>query len=38
VEQALEELRRDHPGNPEAGLLLALYQKAVRNTREARGK
>jgi len=38
VEQILGDLRRSRKGNPEVGLLVALYQKAVRNAREARAK
>lgn len=36
MEQALADLQRTHMGNPEAGLLLALYQKALKNAREAK--
>jgi hypothetical protein len=36
VEKLLAELKQDRPGNPEAALLVALYRKAVRNSREAR--
>lgn len=35
VEQALGELQANHPGSQEAKLLVALYQKAIRNAREA---
>lgn len=38
VEQALSDLQKSRPGNPEVGLLVALYQKAVRNAREGNGR
>lgn len=37
VEQALADLQRTRPGSQEVGLLSALYQKALRNAREAKG-
>ena len=36
VERLMAELQQERRGNPEAGLLVALYRKAVRNAREAR--
>lgn len=36
VEKLLVDLKQERPGNPEAGLLVALYRKAVKNAREAR--
>lgn len=35
IEQILGELKATRPGNPEVGLLVALYQKALKNVREA---
>lgn len=37
VEQLLTDLRRARPGDMEIGLLVTLYQKAIRNARESRG-
>lgn len=34
VERAMADLQQERRGNPEAGLLVALYRKAVRNARE----
>lgn len=36
VERLIGELQREHPKQPEAGLLVALYKKALRNAREGR--
>ena len=36
VERVMADLQQERRGNPEAGLLVALYRKAVRNAREAR--
>ena len=36
VERAMADLQQERRGNPEAGLLVALYRKAVRNARESR--
>jgi hypothetical protein len=38
VEQVLGDLQRNRRGNPEAGLMVALYQRAVKNAREAKAK
>ena len=35
VEQVLRDLQRARPGDMEVGLLVALYQKAIRNARES---
>ncbi|WIM04925.1 MAG: hypothetical protein OHM77_09460 [Candidatus Nitricoxidivorans perseverans] len=37
VEQVLGDLQRARPGSQEVGLLVALYQKALKNAREAKG-
>ena len=37
VEQVLRDLQQARPGDAEVALLVALYQKAVKNAREARG-
>lgn len=37
VEQVLKDLQLARPGDAEVGLLVALYQKALKNAREARG-
>lgn len=36
VEKVLGDLQHDWPNNPEAALLISLYRKAVKNTRESR--
>lgn len=38
VEQVLKDLQQAHPDNAEVGIVVALYQKAMKNAREARGK
>ena len=38
VEQVLGDLQKNRRGNPEAGLMVALYQRAVKNAREAKAK
>lgn len=35
VDQAIEDLRASRPGDPQAKLLVALYQRAVRNAKQA---
>ena len=37
VEQVLRDLQQTRPGDTEVGLLVALYQKALKNAREAHG-
>ena len=36
VERVLGDLRQDQPKNPEAALLIALYKKAIKNSRESK--
>lgn len=38
VEQTLTELQRGRQGDPEVGLVVSLYQKAIRNARESRAQ
>ncbi len=38
VEQILGRLQRSRPGNPEVGLIVALYRKSVKNAREANSR
>ena len=38
VEQVLGNLQKNRRGNPEVGLMVALYRKAVKNAREAKEK
>jgi hypothetical protein len=36
VERVLGDLQQDRPGNPEAALLISLYRKAIKNSRESK--
>lgn len=38
VEQVLVDLQKSRPGDMEVGLMVALYQKAIRNSRESQGR
>lgn len=38
VEQMLRDLQQSRPGDAEVGLVVALYQKAIRNARESRAR